>query len=297
MAAFWVTQNKTFEQELRGGYLWAPLRYRGGNQRRHHTILGDMSPGDLILSYVGRRIVAIGFVASDPEHRPKPDDLDAAERWQRDGWWVAVRFTLIPTPLEVPPLTSRLLQVLPAQHSPLNRDGTGAQGYAFHLPPRAEALLLRELGLGVVDQVVGGHLDAVLPDQTVREAIVQARVGQGQFRDDVLAIWRHRCAVTGMAIRELVRASHIKPWRAANNRERLDPYNGLALSPNYDAAFDRGIVSFRDDGRVLIAPYAPRRDIEKLAFRSDHQVVGLRPEHAAFLRHHREAFGFDRPTA
>lgn len=292
MAAFWITQNKTFGHEAEGGFLWAPLVDLSGKQRRMHVILGEMKPGDLILSYVRRHIVAIGFVLADPVHAPKPADFDPDGRWQRDGWFVCVRFTQVERPVDIEALAPRLLPLLPERNAPLNRDGTGAQGYAYYLPPKAEALLLDTLGLSTVDQAVADHLDLAIPDPTSRLAIIEARVGQGVFRENVLETWGQRCAVTGMAIRELLRASHIKPWRAANNRERLDPRNGLALSPNYDAAFDRGIVSFGDDGRVLLGTTATRRDIEKLGFREEHRLERITDGHRAFLRYHQEAYGF-----
>lgn len=81
-------------------------------------------------------------------------------------------------------------------------------------------------------------------------------------------------------------------WRVANHAERLDPLNGLALSPNYDAAFDRGIVTFSDTGLVLISPQASRKDIERLGFRSDHSLAHVHDQHRRYLQHHREAFGF-----
>lgn len=292
MAAFWITQNKTFEQEAEGGFLWAPLLDRSGKQRRMHAILAEMKPGDLVLSYVRRHIVAIGFVVEEPIVARKPLHLDPDNRWQRDGWFVSVRFTQVAHPVDVGVLTSRLLPLLPDRHAPLNRDGTGAQGYAYHLPPKAEALLLAALGWADVDEVVEDHLKATIPESTSRLDIINARIGQGVFRDRVLDAWGNRCAVTGMAIRDLVRASHIKPWRTANNRERLDPRNGLALSPNYDAAFDRGIVSFADDGRVLIGPSATRRDIEKLGFRDEHRIARLTDGHRQYLHYHQEANGF-----
>lgn len=292
MAAFWITQNKTYALEAEGGFLWAPLTDLSGKRRRMHVILREMKPGDLILSFVRRHIVAIGYVLADPVQAPKPADFDPDGRWQRDGWLVHVRFTQLDQPLSVDPLVPRLLPLLPDRHSPLNRDGTGAQGYAYFLPPRAEALLLRELGLDTVDRAVENHVDQAVADATSRLAIIEARVGQGIFRDNVLASWGERCAVTGMAIRELVRASHIKPWRAANNRERLDPRNGLALSPNYDAAFDRGIVSFGNDGQVLIARNATRSDIEKLGFRNDHRLATVTEAHRGYLQYHQEAHGF-----
>lgn len=74
--------------------------------------------------------------------------------------------------------------------------------------------------------------------ETVREAIVQSRIGQGMFRDDLKKYWGEKCAVTGCELVKTLKASHIKPWRSSNNTERLDVYNGLLLIPNLDSAFD-----------------------------------------------------------
>jgi predicted restriction endonuclease len=85
-----------------------------------------------------------------------------------------------------------------------------------------------------------------------REAIVKARIGQGRFRQQLLEYWE-TCAVTGCEEISLLVASHIKPWSECDVREAVDPYNGLLLSPNLDAAFDNGYVSFTDTGEMLIS--------------------------------------------
>jgi hypothetical protein len=76
--------------------------------------------------------------------------------------------------------------------------------------------------------------------------------------------WGGQCAVTGLDIPVLPRASHIKPWRDSNNRERLDPYNGLLLSPSYDAAFDAGLIAFADDGAVVLTGQLTLSQIDRL---------------------------------
>lgn len=68
-----------------------------------------------------------------------------------------------------------------------------------------------------------------------------------------MGVWGGRCAVTGVDVPPLLTASHIKPWRAATNPERLDPYNGLLLLPQYDRLFDRGLITFADDGRMQVS--------------------------------------------
>lgn len=64
----------------------------------------------------------------------------------------------------------------------------------------------------------------------MKEALVQARIGQGAYRADLMKVWNDRCAVTACAIPEMLRASHVKTWRVSDNAERLDSENGLILS-------------------------------------------------------------------
>jgi hypothetical protein len=96
--------------------------------------------------------------------------------------------------------------------------------------------------------------DANIPE-TTREAVVLARRGQGLFKQRVMQIER-ACRITGVTREEHLRASHCKPWRDANNDERLDGENGLLLTPNADHLFDRGFIGFEDNGDVLISPVA-----------------------------------------
>lgn len=90
-------------------------------------------------------------------------------------------------------------------------------------------------------------------EDTVREQLIAARLGQGTFRKNCLMLYP-ACAVTGMTFAPLLRASHIKPWAACENgNERLDPYNGIILAAHIDILFDQGWISFENDGRLLIS--------------------------------------------
>src|SRR5690606_31477276 len=96
---------------------------------------------------------------------------------------------------------------------------------------------------------------ASMPRATEIERLQIQRVGQDLFRQGLLELWEGRCAVTGLAIPELLRASHIKPWAdCATDAERLDVHNGLLLNPNLDLAFDRGFITFADSGDIVISP-------------------------------------------
>ncbi len=93
-----------------------------------------------------------------------------------------------------------------------------------------------------------------LPQSTVAERLVVQRVGQDIFRASLMEYWQGRCPLTGIADTALLRASHIVPWSACeSDAERLDVHNGILLSALWDAAFDKGLVSFTDDGVPLFS--------------------------------------------
>ena len=123
--------------------------------------------------------------------------------------------------------------------------------------------------------------------ETERESIIQSRIGQGRFRTELLSYWRS-CAVTGCEAIEVLRASHIKPWRVSNNEERLDVYNGLLLIPNLDASFDNGLIGFNDDGKIIISSLLTEDNRIMLGIRSDMRIKKIDKKHIVYLRYHRE---------
>jgi hypothetical protein len=126
--------------------------------------------------------------------------------------------------------------------------------------------------------------------ETQRTQLINARVGQGEFRRGVLERWNNRCALTGCDLAAVVRASHIVPWRDASNAERLSPANGLPLVATVDALFDAGLISFDDDGVVL---FARRLNAEHQKLVVDKRLRGeLNGEICNYLARHRRANGF-----
>lgn len=90
-------------------------------------------------------------------------------------------------------------------------------------------------------------------DSTERISLIKARKGQGKFRSNVINIMPF-CPFTGISDTFILRASHIIPWsQCRNNFERLDGFNGLTLTPSYDVLFDKGLISFNNDGSLLVS--------------------------------------------
>jgi hypothetical protein len=87
---------------------------------------------------------------------------------------------------------------------------------------------------------------------TEKESLISARRGQGRYRQDLERV-EIGCRLTGIIDRRHLRASHIKPWFVSNDHEKLDPNNGLLLSPHVDHLFDRGYISFTDEGELMVS--------------------------------------------
>jgi putative restriction endonuclease len=140
---------------------------------------------------------------------------------------------------------------------------------------------------------------AGLPRSTEAERLVVQRVGQGVFRGGLLEYWEGRCAVTGLDVPALLRASHIKPWAdCASDAERLDVFNGLLLAPHLDAVFDCGFITVADDGAVVVANGLGEAARELLGLASPRFVTALAPGHRTYLPWHRErVFRTTRPAA
>jgi hypothetical protein len=131
-----------------------------------------------------------------------------------------------------------------------------------------------------------------LPQTTEAERVVVQRIGQDIFRDALMDYWGGRCPLTGITEPELLRASHIVAWADSSDEERLNVHNGLLLSALWDAAFDKGLVSFADDGQVLYGSRLGDSARSALMACAAPRLIGLRDEHRQNLVKHRARFDF-----
>jgi hypothetical protein len=125
-----------------------------------------------------------------------------------------------------------------------------------------------------------------LPRTTEAERLVVQRIGQDIFRARLIDYWQSRCPLTGIADPELLRASHIVPWAdCESDAERLDVHNGLLLSALWDAAFDRALVTFDDEGNPQFSPELSEQARAELRWSSP---ISLTDEHRRRLARHRK---------
>jgi putative restriction endonuclease len=120
------------------------------------------------------------------------------------------------------------------------------------------------------------------------ERLVRQRVGQDKFRNAMLDYWGGACAVTGVAIPAVLRASHAKPWaECVSDAERLDVFNGFLLNANLDALFDRFLISFDDEGTLVVASALKITDLVPLGVMSGMKLRWLNQLHRPYLAYHR----------
>ena len=124
------------------------------------------------------------------------------------------------------------------------------------------------------------------PSETERKGMITSRVGQGYYRQQVMEKWNGECPITGIAIKSILIASHIVPWKEATNEERLDVENGILLSPLYDSLFDRHLISFAEDGKIIISEKITKENRIQLGL-SDNIKIKITTGMIPYLRIHK----------
>lgn len=271
--------------------MWSPKRQQNGNKHFSYEYMKRIHPGDIIYSYANAAIIAVGVATTHCYTFPKPMEFgNAGAYWSNEGWKVDVQYRILDKPIRTMDHIKTLRLLLPPSKSPIQlEDGRGNQAYLF-LIDKPLALAIAQLIDGhtvalvngnyvselsepsgsvdiqirawedVIEDDIQGTLD--IPD-TEKESLIKARRGQGKFRE-MLLNREPRCRITGVDRPEHLIASHIKPWRSANNDERLDPENGFMLTPSIDHLFDKGFISFENDGSILLADIANRDTMVKM---------------------------------
>ena len=310
MRYWWVNQNQTFTQEVGGGYLWSPTRRANGARSYFYDTMTYVEPGDLVFSFKDTLIQAIGIIQGNGYESPKPEEFGTTgENWSAIGWRVDVSYTVLPAADRIRPkdMMASLAPLLPDKYSPLRSSGDGIQSvYLTEVPAAMADVLLIAIGpaaLAVRDTSL--HLDPEVQrqkaeeaitraierspiEETTRKALVAARFGQGRFRADVLVV-EPRCRITGVEDQRLLIASHIRPWhRCPENDQRLDRFNGLMLTPTFDRMFDRGLLTFEDNGDVHVSPSVSSNVVHRIGLDSHQNVGRFHEDQQPYLDYHRE---------
>lgn len=295
---YWVNQGKTYKEEKEGGYLWAPIKNSKGNSFFHWENMTKLKPNDIVFNY--RKGFIMGYCEIKTNHflAPQPEEFNVDVEWENEGYMIDAEYVLFSEPIDVKTVYKAINQYLPEKYSPMNISGTelkikANQGYLYEFASKAARELFKLANINFIDnnsnnEVHENEAPYGLPKETSKQNLTTSRVGQGEFRQRILRRWNYKCAVNGTAIKEILIASHIVPWREANDKERLDVDNGLLLSPTYDALFDKYLISFDNQGKIIFSKSMNKEDFYKLGVTGEEKIDNLSPGNMKYLERHRK---------
>ncbi|HEV3157422.1 MAG TPA: HNH endonuclease [Candidatus Baltobacteraceae bacterium] len=312
MLFWWVNHRQTWREEIDGEYLWSPMQEAHGRKSIFYDNMRRATRGDVIVSYAHKEICHWGIVMDDAIAAPKPDFGASGSYWSSEGWILPVKWSAFIKPILLETIIEQLRPLLPEKYSPLERDrDRGAQkAYLTEIGQHAFDLIRQyayfELPSLLEIPAPFKRIENDLADiaerlirenqnlsDTEKEEIIRSRRGQGLFRKCLEAI-EPNCRITGITNRRLLIASHIKPWRSCiSTSERLSGYNGLLLTPTIDYLFDRGWISFQDNGELLVSPRLPQYDQKRIGLPGSEVSRPFTAEQQIFLNHHRSVTFLD----
>ena len=303
MNYWWVNQNQTYRHEVQGGFLWSPKTRKDGGRNQFYDNMSLVSPGDIIFSFADTLIKAIGVATGSAQTADKPDFGNSGENWQNEGWLVPVEFTELEIQPRPKDFISELRPHLAEKYSPLQATGDGNQGvYLASISQPFAQIFMEKAKISEASFVANIEaVDNLEADQeqkavegrtdigpTQKAQLVQSRRGQGIFKANV-RLNETKCRVTGLSDPRFLIASHIKPWSQCSDREKLDGCNGLLLSPHIDRLFDKGWISFTDQGDILFSTKIGASVLDLWGLARSQNVGRFSPEQSVYLEFHRNS--------
>jgi len=256
MAFYWVNQGLTYQHERAADLLWAPIRTKNtGLTPEHWRLMSDLAPGDIVFNYTKGKLVGYCRVVTDAVEETRPYTSGFPYDENQGGRLVVVEYVTAETPttrqelLADPAIKTGLMNSM----APRLLAADGTEFNQIYLTKMLDPVLAVRLFDALSLPHSGGSGSPAAPPagSTTTTRISDARLGQGKFRIDVSNRWSGRCCLTGLAVGELLIASHIKPWKVSNNAERLDPANGLFLAAGVDKAFDQYLLTIDTNGDLV----------------------------------------------
>jgi len=304
MSYWWVNHKQTYTSEVKGGYIWSPKENSNGSRNQTYVNLTLTKPGDIVFSYAARTIKAVGVIESNCQEQIKPSEFGkAGDVWSDIGWGVPIDWEILSVPVTPKDHMNTIAPLLPPKHSPLQLNGNGNQRCYL-------ASIQDELGYFLTELAQPKNLDSIIIDieegiteaeelkiiddindsdieLTEKEQVTKARKGQGKFRKNVIKK-ESKCRLTGVNKKDLLIASHIKPWKVSSNSERLDGNNGLLLSPHVDKLFDKGWITFLDNGDLISVSKEIDEALNQWGISLPVNVGSFSLKQTTYLAYHRE---------
>ncbi|WP_293659044.1 HNH endonuclease [Anaeromicrobium sp.] len=220
--------------------------------------------GHIVFSVIKGKIVSVGTAISHCYTSIKPWDFDKIQ-WAEEGWKVDLEYNSLVEPIYIKDIFDGLKELLPEKYSPFTKEGKGNQGYLYELNKISGEYILKKIQeKNYLNHILNNNSNqgyvkerSVIYDSSdltgrEKDQLVKVRIGQGKFKQLLLKRYG-KCHICGLVQEEFLIASHIKPWKDCDEKEKVDTNNGFLLCPHHDAVFDRGYITFNNEGEIIIS--------------------------------------------
>ena len=289
---WWVNQNQTYKEAIAGGFMWSPKKNKNGGYNPFYENMNKVQIGDIVFSFSNTFIKAVGIITAPARSSEKPVEFGkAGNSWDDDGWLVEVEYSELERIIKPKNHMQTIAPLLPKKYSPIRANGGGNQMYFAEIPYAlaAELILLIGSQINVAMEISQERKIKNRTDigATEKYQLTKSRIGQGQYRKN-LEQYEKGCRITGVNDSRFLTASHIKPWAKCNDFEKIDGNNGLLLSPHIDRLFDRGFISFHDNGELIISNELPLKTINAWSLQENITVKKLSSEQIIYMDYHKK---------
>lgn len=289
MGYFWVNQGQTFKLEYQFECLWAPINDKNGRSIHHWDTMKLLRAGDIIINYSKSKVLGYCVAQTSAYNYKKPEEFIGHSNWGTEGRICDVKYYLFETPIDKAIIFNKIKDLNGSGYSPFNIKGNVNQGYLYNLTKQEFDAIL-DIARIKLESI---NIDVLPEDSSVETetlAVGKRRIGQGKYRRDVIELWAGKCAITGSSIQELLVASHIVPWKDSNSFERTDKQNSILLSALFDKLFDKYLISFDDNGKILLNKRIGKPEQEQLNI-SGNEYIPIKSERMlSYLRKHKIEF-------
>lgn len=287
MRYYLVFQGTTYEEEKKLSCLWAPVVGQKGQEVHHHKRLVEVQTNDRIVHLVNRKIVAISVAKGKAYDAEAPWNQDDTRPWLKNGRKIDVIMTELSDPIHLDQIFEYIKPHLPEKYSPFDKNGSGNQGYFYEINTKIFNIIINS---DVFDEALDNKIINYPQSQSTSADLqlnVRSTTWQNYFKNQLYKLWGTYCLITKIENKDLIIGAHIKPWAKCSDEEKIDPFNGLLLSPNADKLFELGLISFLDNGNMIVSKKVDLNELKRLGIKENIQIK-FKEKNLPYLKYHRE---------
>ncbi|QPQ34437.1 protein NO VEIN domain-containing protein [Lysinibacillus sp. JNUCC-52] len=185
MKSFIVMQNKTYREELNGGYIWSPQKNKAGNKNHGYERMKEVKKGDRIFSCYNQAIQAVGIAIVDCYESPKPQEFNN-QKWEVKGFRVDIEYSILENPIKISDVWENMKPYKPAKYYAFKENGSGVEAYLFPCPVEWSNIFERESNFITQEvEVEEVDVEAIIDGEIVEEimAISSFKKGKEKVRN------------------------------------------------------------------------------------------------------------------